>query len=76
VFRGFAVAGCEPNEMGIGPVFAIPKLLERAGLKIADIGLDLTPPRLRPRQHRPDCRRVHRWRRPGPPHRPDSLRLR
>jgi acetyl-CoA C-acetyltransferase len=39
VFRGFAVAGCEPNEMGIGPVFAVPKLLERAGLKIADIGL-------------------------------------
>jgi len=39
VFRGFAVAGCEPNEMGIGPGFAIPKLLERTGLKIADIGL-------------------------------------
>ena len=39
VFRGFAVAGCEPNEMGIGPVFAVPKLLERAGLKVADIGL-------------------------------------
>ena len=39
VFRGFAVAGCEPNEMGIGPVFAIPKLLERTGVKIADIGL-------------------------------------
>ena len=39
VFRGFAVAGCEPNEMGIGPVFAVPKLLERAGLKIDDIGL-------------------------------------
>jgi acetyl-CoA C-acetyltransferase len=39
VFRGFAVEGCEPNEMGIGPVFAIPKLLERTGLKIADIGL-------------------------------------
>ena len=39
VFRGFAVAGCEPNEMGIGPVFAIPKLLERTGKKIADIGL-------------------------------------
>ena len=34
VFRGFAVAGCEPNEMGIGPVFAVPKLLERAGLKV------------------------------------------
>jgi acetyl-CoA C-acetyltransferase len=39
IFRGFAVAGCEPNEMGIGPVYAIPKLLERTGLKIADIGL-------------------------------------
>ena len=39
IFRGFAVAGCEPDEMGIGPVFAIPKLLERAGKKIADIDL-------------------------------------
>ena len=39
VFRGFAVAGCEPDEMGIGPVFAIPKLLERAGKKIDDIDL-------------------------------------
>ncbi len=39
VFRGFAVAGCEPDEMGIGPVFAVPKLLERAGLKSDDIGL-------------------------------------
>lgn len=39
VFRGFAVAGCEPDEMGIGPVFAIPKLLKRAGLGIEDIGL-------------------------------------
>ena len=39
VFRGFAVAGCEPDEMGIGPVFAIPKLLARAGLKVEDIGL-------------------------------------
>jgi len=39
VFRGFAVAGCEPNEMGIGPVFAVPKLLERTGMKIEDIGL-------------------------------------
>jgi acetyl-CoA C-acetyltransferase len=38
-FRGFAVAGCEPDEMGIGPVFAIPRLLQRAGLKIDDIGL-------------------------------------
>jgi acetyl-CoA C-acetyltransferase len=38
-FRGFAVAGCEPDEMGIGPVFAIPKLLERAGLGIDDIDL-------------------------------------
>ena len=39
IFRGFAAAGCEPDEMGIGPVFAIPRLLERAGLKIDDIGL-------------------------------------
>ncbi|PMQ16078.1 acetyl-CoA C-acyltransferase [Janthinobacterium sp. AD80] len=39
VFRGFAVAGCEPDEMGIGPVFAIPKLLKKAGLTVADIGL-------------------------------------
>jgi acetyl-CoA C-acetyltransferase len=39
IFRGFAVAGCEPDEMGIGPVFAIPKLLERAGKSIADIDL-------------------------------------
>jgi acetyl-CoA C-acetyltransferase len=39
IFRGFAVAGCEPDEMGIGPVFAIPKLLARAGKSIADIDL-------------------------------------
>ncbi len=39
LFRGFAVAGCEPGEMGIGPVFAVPRLLERAGLKVDDIGL-------------------------------------
>jgi acetyl-CoA C-acetyltransferase len=39
VFRGFAVAGCEPREMGIGPVFAVPKLLERTGTKIEDIDL-------------------------------------
>jgi len=39
VFRGFAVSGCEPDEMGIGPVFAVPKLLERAGLRVQDIGL-------------------------------------
>ncbi|WP_280155371.1 acetyl-CoA C-acyltransferase [Piscinibacter sp. XHJ-5] len=38
-FRGFAVAGCEPDEMGIGPVFAVPRLLERHGLKVEDIGL-------------------------------------
>ncbi len=38
-FRGFAVAGCEPDEMGIGPVFAVPKLLARHGLKVEDIGL-------------------------------------
>jgi acetyl-CoA C-acetyltransferase len=39
VFRGFEVAGCEPDEMGIGPVFAVPRLLRRHGLKIDDIGL-------------------------------------
>ena len=38
-YRGMAVAGCAPEEMGIGPVFAVPKLLARHGLKIADIGL-------------------------------------
>jgi acetyl-CoA C-acetyltransferase len=38
-FRGFAVAGCEPDEMGIGPVYAVPKLLKKAGLKVEDIGL-------------------------------------
>lgn len=38
-FRGFSVAGCEPDEMGIGPVFAIPKLLERQGLTLDDIDL-------------------------------------
>ncbi|MFA7503421.1 MAG: acetyl-CoA C-acyltransferase [Burkholderiaceae bacterium] len=38
-FRGFAVAGCEPDEMGIGPVYAVPKLLERAGRKVEDIDL-------------------------------------
>jgi acetyl-CoA C-acetyltransferase len=39
IYRGMAVAGCEPDEMGIGPVFAVPKLLERNGLKMDDIGL-------------------------------------
>jgi acetyl-CoA C-acetyltransferase/acetyl-CoA acyltransferase len=39
ILRGFNVAGCEPDEMGIGPVFAVPRLLERHGLKIDDIGL-------------------------------------
>lgn len=39
IFRGFAVAGCEPDEMGIGPVFAAPKLLARHGLKVDDIDL-------------------------------------
>ncbi len=39
IFRGFAVAGCEPDEMGIGPVFAIPRLLERHGLRVDDIDL-------------------------------------
>jgi acetyl-CoA C-acetyltransferase len=39
IFRGFAVAGLEPDEMGIGPVYAIPKLLKRAGKKVSDIDL-------------------------------------
>ncbi|BCW90729.1 3-ketoacyl-CoA thiolase [Alphaproteobacteria bacterium SO-S41] len=39
IYRGLAVVGCEPDEMGIGPVFAIPRLLERNGLKMDDIGL-------------------------------------
>jgi acetyl-CoA acyltransferase len=39
IFRGFQVAGCEPDEMGIGPVFAIPKLLTRCGLKMNDVDL-------------------------------------
>lgn len=39
IFRGFAVAGCEPDEMGIGPVFAVPKLLQRHGLTVRDIDL-------------------------------------
>jgi acetyl-CoA C-acetyltransferase len=38
-FRGFATAGCEPDEMGIGPIYAVPKLLARHGLTVADIGL-------------------------------------
>ncbi len=39
IYRGTAVAGCEPDEMGIGPVFAVPKLLERTGLKMDDVDL-------------------------------------
>jgi acetyl-CoA acetyltransferase family protein len=39
IYRGMAVAGCAPEEMGIGPVFAVPKLLRQHGLKVADIGL-------------------------------------
>ncbi|HWA30381.1 MAG TPA: acetyl-CoA C-acyltransferase [Rhizomicrobium sp.] len=39
IFRGFAVCGCEPDEMGIGPVFAVPRLLQRHGLKVDDIDL-------------------------------------
>ena len=39
IYRGLVVSGCEPDEMGIGPVFAVPKLLERHGLKMDDIGL-------------------------------------
>ena len=39
IFRGFAAAGCDPREMGIGPVFAVPKLLEKTGKRVADIDL-------------------------------------
>jgi acetyl-CoA C-acetyltransferase len=39
IFRGFAVAGCEPDEMGIGPVFAVPRLLERTGVRLEQIDL-------------------------------------
>ena len=39
IFRGFAVAGCEPDEMGIGPIYAVPRLLKRAGVKMSDIDL-------------------------------------
>jgi acetyl-CoA C-acetyltransferase len=39
MFRGFAVAGCEPDEMGIGPIYAVPRLLERTGYKVSDIDL-------------------------------------
>jgi acetyl-CoA C-acetyltransferase len=39
IYRGFEVAGCEPDEMGIGPVFAVPKLLKKHNLKIEDIGI-------------------------------------
>jgi acetyl-CoA C-acetyltransferase len=39
IFRGLAVAGCEPDEMGIGPVFAVPRLLARQGLTVDDIDL-------------------------------------
>src|SRR6185312_15938472 len=39
IYRGFAVAGCDPKEMGIGPVFAVPKLLEQAGKSVTSIDL-------------------------------------
>jgi acetyl-CoA C-acetyltransferase len=39
IFRGFAVAGCEPDEMGVGPIYAVPKLLARTGYTVKDIGL-------------------------------------
>ena len=39
IYRGSAVAGCEPDEMGIGPIYAVPKLLKRHGLKIDDIDI-------------------------------------
>jgi acetyl-CoA C-acetyltransferase len=39
IYRGFTVAGCDPDEMGIGPVFAVPRLLDRAGIRMEDVGL-------------------------------------
>jgi acetyl-CoA C-acetyltransferase len=39
IFRGFAVAGLEPDEMGIGPIYAVPRLLQRTGIKLEDVGL-------------------------------------
>jgi acetyl-CoA C-acetyltransferase len=39
IFRGFAVAGCEPDEMGVGPIYAVPRLLQRTGYKVGDIDL-------------------------------------
>jgi len=39
IFRGWTVAGCEPDEMGIGPVFSVPRLLKNAGLQVGDIDL-------------------------------------
>jgi acetyl-CoA C-acetyltransferase len=39
IFRGFAVAGCEPDEMGVGPIYAVPRLLQRTGHKVSDIDL-------------------------------------
>ena len=39
IYRGMAVAGCAPEEMGLGPIYAVPKLLKQAGLKVSDIGL-------------------------------------
>ena len=39
IFRGFVSAGCEPDEMGIGPIYAVPKLLKRHGLTVDDIGI-------------------------------------
>jgi acetyl-CoA C-acetyltransferase len=39
IFRGFAIAGCEPDEMGVGPIYAVPRLLKRAGYTVSDIDL-------------------------------------
>ena len=39
IFRGFQIAGCDPDEMGVGPIFAVPKLLKRAGMRADDIDL-------------------------------------
>ena len=39
IFRGFVSAGCEPDEMGVGPIYAVPRLLQRTGYKVSDIDL-------------------------------------
>ncbi len=74
IYRGMAVAGCEPDEMGIGPVFAVPKLLKQHGLKVEDIDLwELNEPRHRSQQvqcrWRCDLDRPPLWHERRPPDR-------